>query len=175
MHLSFKRPSFRRLLAAVLLVASSAASAEKLQDIKLEITTYLGDAQTFVEGDDIAFMLSLDHPAYVYLYYQDAAHNLIQILPNREQTDNHYAAGLFIPVPDPKAGFKFIVQPPFGEERLWAFASDKALKLQTDRSLPNGMAWMTQGIEAIRQQIRQQSTAIFGQDVLTMKTIAREQ
>ena len=165
--------SFKCLLAGVLLIASSAVWAETVQNVHLEITTYLGDGQTFVEGDDIAFMLSLDQAAYVYLFYQDASGQLIQILPNREQTEHLFTAGSFIPVPDPEAAFKFTVQPPFGQETLWAFATDRPLPPLPGKALPNGMMRMAQDIEAIRRTIKKQSSTLFGEAMLTLKTSPR--
>ncbi len=164
----------RQLLAISLLLWFGAIQASEPESINLEITTHLGDAQTFVEGDEIRFMLSLDQAAYLYLFYQDAAHNLVQILPNREQPENHYLQGLFIPVPAPEAGFKFIVQAPFGEEKLWAFASDKPVALSTGKTLANGLILPALNIEQIRERIRQQTSQIFDQSVLTINTVKQK-
>ncbi len=159
--------------ALLLVFLCPLAVAEALSGVHLEITTYLGDAQTFEQGDEVAFMLSLDRPAYIYLYYQDASHQMIQLLPNRQQRNNHYQPGLFIPVPDPQAGIQFIVQAPYGEEKLWAFASDQKIDIKKGKVLPNGLIQMVQGIDRIKKQIRQQSTSIFDQASLSLETSPR--
>lgn len=165
---------FKRLLTLTLILICTTSIADELQGINLEITTYLGDAQTFVQGDEISFMLSLDKPAYLYLFYQDAANHLIQVLPNHQQPDNHYPAGLFMPLPDANAGFRFIVQPPYGEEKLWAFASDQNVQFSPGKELPNGIILMTLDINQIRQQVRNQSKMLFAQDIVTLKTLPQQ-
>jgi hypothetical protein len=96
------------------------------KQINIEITTHLGDKQTFTEGDLISFYISLDRDAYVLILMQDARGGWTQLVPNQFFSDNHYKAGLFIPVPNKSNPFQFRVQEPFGTETLWAFASTQA-------------------------------------------------
>ncbi len=51
----------------------SDASSEvlgKRNHININITTHLGDHQTFMEGDVISFFLSLDKDAYLLVIYE---------------------------------------------------------------------------------------------------------
>jgi len=91
--------------------------------INIDITTHLGDQQSYVEGDSIEFLINLSQDAYVLILYIDAAGNIIQILPNRLVTNNFVTAGLYINIPEQSAPFKFTVSAPFGRETVWAYAS----------------------------------------------------
>lgn len=93
--------------------------------ISLEITTHLGDNQKFVDGDTISFFVSLDKDAYLLIIYQTADKKLIQILPNSYQKKNYYHRGEFIQVPDDDQQFNFKVSPPFGHEKIMAYASTR--------------------------------------------------
>ncbi|MDH3389796.1 MAG: DUF4384 domain-containing protein, partial [Gammaproteobacteria bacterium] len=76
--------SITRLIAGLLalLLASSPALAGEPRQVDVRLTTHLGDQQSFVDGDRISFLLSLESDAYVYLFYRDAEANLLQLLPN---------------------------------------------------------------------------------------------
>ena len=162
--------SCKRFFPFALWLLAATVSAAEPQAINLEITSYLGDGQTFTEGDEISFMLSLDQPAYIYLFYQDATNQLTQILPNPKQPENYYQPGQFIPVPDPKAGFKFIVQAPFGEEKLWAFASDSKIDFLNSKAPSDSRSLTSYSINKIREYFRRLSSTIYDEDVTIMKT-----
>ena len=136
----------------------SPGSAAEPGPIPVELTTHLGDRQTFVEGDEIQFLLSLGSDAYIYMYYIDADGNVSQILPNVQQPGHHYAAGYFMTLPEYENGYRFIVRPPFGEESVWVFASD------VDMDLASGLS-----LENIRQRIKSGSRR-YGEAQLRINT-----
>ncbi len=70
-----------RLPACCLLLLICLAPALAGQPVPIEVglTTHLGDRQSFVDGDRISFLLSLERDAYVYLFYRDADKNLLQL------------------------------------------------------------------------------------------------
>lgn len=148
-------------------------STSKIQPIQIEITTHLGDEQTFVAGDVISFLLNLDKEAYLLVIYQDAAGNLIQLLPNRESQKSRYQAGLFISLPDEKAPFRFKVQPPYGDETLWAFASDVPPPEIKGKALQNGLKLLKLDFKTLRQTLRTQNQTRYGETRLSIHTRAR--
>lgn len=91
--------------------------------INLSITTHLGENQTFHEGDEVSFLLNLDRDAYLLIVYQDAAGTLVPLFPTKDQGE--VMAGDFLPFPDRNMGLRFVVQAPFGQERIWIFAASK--------------------------------------------------
>jgi len=93
--------------------------------IKVEVTSHLGDGETYIEGDEVAYFFSTDRDAYLLLIYEDAEGNLTQILPNPYSGDGYFKAGNFFRIPPEKADYAFTVRSPFGPERLWAFAASR--------------------------------------------------
>jgi hypothetical protein len=149
------------LLAAALL--SNNLWPDSNPGVNLQLTTHLGDRQTFRGGDRIGFMLSLDRSAYVSLFYVDAEKHVTRLLPNPQQPDYFFEAGLFQPFPNPQAGFEFHVQPPFGTEFVWAFASDRPLVNPQLSVEKNELPVTPQHIDDIRAGIRAESQTLFDQ------------
>jgi len=120
----------------------------------IEVTTHLGDQQSFRQGDVVSFLMSLDKDAYVLMIYQDASNNLYQIVPNPHSIESRYKAGLFIPIPQQSEPFQFTIQPPYGTEFLWAFASNNALPVLDGRVLSGGLKKLNQSLKNIISLIR---------------------
>jgi hypothetical protein len=113
------------------------------QSIDIELTTHLGDDQTFVEGDILSFYLSLNHDAYVYVFLQDATGSVAQLYPNRHDSAHWFQAGLFLPLPNKASAFRYRAGAPFGKDIVWTFAVSKPLanplKYAEAESLPATM------------------------------------
>lgn len=137
--------------------------ASQLQSIPLELTTQRGNQQVFFDGDEIQFLLSLGSNAYIYLYHIDASNNLRQILPSKEQSSNYYSSGYFLTIPEYDDHYRFKVSRPFGEETMWAIASDQSTILDH----------RTLSIEEIKKKIRQASRLAYGEYELKFKTRER--
>ena len=152
-------------------INSITARAGDIETIEVNLTTHLGDQQSFVSGDQISFLLSLERDAYVYLFYLDADSNLLQLLPNARLTQHAFTAGLFIPVPNKQQPFKFTVQPPYGEEIMVAFASDNGSLGFTGQPLPSGLILMRDDLGQIGEQIRAASEQFFGSGELILTII----
>lgn len=135
---------------------SNSRNNPSLQTISLQLTTHLGDKQQFVEGDEIQFLISLDKDAYLYMFYIDAMSKISQILPNKNQQDNYYAAGYYQAVPDRERTYRFIISPPFGREVIWVIASDRLIN-SADLSKENT------SIDNIRKLINQHSSDLYGE------------
>lgn len=141
-------------------VSSESQLTSNIQSIPLELTTHLGDQQTFFEGDEIQFLLSLGSDAYIYMYYIDATNKVMQILPSMEQINNHYSSGYFLTVPEYENHYRFTVNEPFGDEKVWIIASDRSIDIDG-----SGMS-----IEDIRKKIRQGSGQAYGEYDLKITT-----
>jgi len=146
------------------------------QTIHLSISSYLGDQQVFVKHDILAFLLSLDSSAYIYVIYEDAAGRLVQVVPNRQQPDSYYIAGDFISIPPEDARYQLQVSPPFGSETLWVFASDTRpdenawAGLTRPSQLDNGLLLLDTSLDAIQGFLRKQSRSAFGYASTTLVT-----
>lgn len=106
---------------AIAIADNHLVSPEK--SINISITTHLGENQIFNEGDVVSFLLNLDRDAYVLLVYQDAAGNLAPLFPVNDK--GWVMAGDFLPFPNEDMGLRFVVNAPFGQEKVWAFAASK--------------------------------------------------
>lgn len=159
-------------LCSVIITPAEAENntAGTLKPLQLEITTHLGDAQRFLKGDRIHFMISLDKDAYVTLFYQDASDQIVQLLPNPHHPENFFKSGLFIPYPAQNTNFDFTVQPPFGEDRVWAFASDTAVTSFNGHTLENGLARISMSIDQIRSILKQHSKEFYDEARLVINT-----
>lgn len=133
--------------------ASSESDNQKSKSISVDITTHLGDNQTFVDGDVVSFFIGLDQDAYVLIIYRDAQNHLIQLIPNDKQNTNFYQAGDFIAIPDKKTGFQFKISAPYGKETLWAFASNAPLPALKGSPLNNGLRLLSEEFHAIRSKL----------------------
>ena len=161
------------LAAAFLLFMPSTipAQAGDAETVDINLTTHLGDQQSFVAGDRISFLLSLDRDAYVYLFYLDADSNLLQLLPNQRLANNFFNAGLFIPVPDQQQPFHFTVRSPYGEEIMVAFASDNGSLQFFGQPLDSGLILVQEDLGQVGERIRAGSNQLFGSSELILTTL----
>lgn len=142
--------------------------------IDIEVTTHLGDKQTFQHGDVISFLISLDRDAFVLMIYEDAEHNILQIIPNRYRQSNRYETGLFMSVPNRDEPFEFVVSPPFGKETIWVFASENPFPELRGVELENGLKKLSDSFPAILSKIRAEKPGRFyGETSTTITTAAK--
>lgn len=144
-----------------------------VKPIHLEITSHLGDGQTFLEGDPLSFFLSLDQEAYLLVIYEDASGVLTQIIPNHASPQKLYPAKFFISVPDENASYRFRVQAPFGKEKIWAFAADVPIFEMDGIELGNGLRQLQTEISKIRDRFISRPPAAFGEAMLLIQTKAK--
>lgn len=116
------------LLSAILMLAAC-GSTQKREGMHVDITSFIGDKQSFRVGDELSFLISLNENAWLYMYYENAEGNVYQLMPSVLYTDNHASAGDFIAFPSLDAAFNLEISPPFGEEHVWLLASEKELTL----------------------------------------------
>jgi len=106
-------------------VTYEAAPAPTAQPIAVDVTSELGTGRTWQEGDFVSYFVSTNRDAYLLLIYETADHDMMQLLPNPYSGPAFYQAGRFIRIPEKTDVYGFRVAPPFGLERVWAFASSR--------------------------------------------------
>ncbi|MFT5221211.1 MAG: hypothetical protein ACI9LO_003170 [Planctomycetota bacterium] len=149
---------------------SLSVHAVALKPIDVNLTTHLGDQQTFIEGDQLSFYLSLDTDSYVYLLYQDAQDQSYVLIPNANMPANFYAKRLFLPLPDAVSTFRFTIQAPFGNETIMVFASDFASpELFSSTVGNNGLVKIDTDLEQLRADLELVATH-FGYAELRLTT-----
>ena len=142
--------------------------------IDIEVTTHLGDKQIFQRGDVISFLISLDREAFVLMIYEDAEHNIVQIIPNRYRQNNRYKTGLFMSVPNRDEPFEFVVSPPFGKETIWVFASDQSFPILDGMEMENGLKKLSDDFQTVLSKIRSESSnRLYGETKTSITTAAR--
>jgi len=154
----------------------TANPAQQINAIDLEITSELGDGQTYVEGDVISYFVSSSHDAFLLLIYQDASGNLIQILPNQHSQNHIYPADLYFQVPGENVGFQFEIAAPFGDEHVWAFASTGQFLDLPGQVLENGLKFLSDIMPDIVQRLRhtaKQQQQAYGEAKTTITTVAK--
>ncbi len=154
---------------------TSASTAQQANAIDLEITSELGDGQTYVEGDVISYFVSSSHDAFLLLIYQDASGNLIQILPNQYSANHIYSADLYFQVPGENVGFQFEIAAPFGDEHVWAFASTGKFSDLPGQVLDNGLKLLSDAMPDIVQRLRRidKQQQAYGEAKTTITTVAK--
>jgi len=123
--------------------------------VKLDLTSNFGDGQTYTEGETISYFVGTDKDAFVLLIYEDAVHNLVQILPNRYSGSGYFKRGNVLEVPGRDDGYELVIQPPFGLERVWGFASTKPFPRLAGNELDNGLVILSESLETILDQLRE--------------------
>ncbi|PLY12629.1 MAG: hypothetical protein C0624_00530 [Desulfuromonas sp.] len=149
---------------------------QQQQDIRLDVTSHLGDGQTYQEGDTISYFVSSNQDAYLLLIYQDAGGNLIQILPNSYSGNEKFRSGNYIEVPRSSDNYEFIIEGPFGVEHVWAFASDRPLPRLPGQDVGNGLTLLNGSLDSILSTVRSvasQPGISYGEARATITTVAR--
>jgi Domain of unknown function (DUF4384) len=160
----------RVIILWLLVNTACAQESQKFQSVNIQVTTHLGDQQVFVKDDLISFFISLDHGAYIYAFYQDAANSLFQILPGKAQAEHYFKAGLYIPFPSRNSAFQFQVQTPYGKEAIWVFASDNAQIVFPEKKHSGELKQPDINIAEIERRIKKASRSKFGSAMLVVRT-----
>lgn len=145
--------------------------------MRLEVISHLGDGQTYEAGERISYFVNTDQDAYLLLVYEDASRNLIQILPNAYSSNRRHRAGSFIEVPAPGDPFEFVIEPPFGVEQVWAFASSRPFPRLNGKTLENGLVVLSGAMPSIIKGLRDHAAeldALYAEAQTTITTVPGE-
>lgn len=85
------------------------------------------DKERYKIGEKIKIFLKGNRPFYAKIVYQDAAGQLIQLIPNPYRSENYFNGGVIYEIPSGKDRFELEVSPPFGEENITLYASTAQL------------------------------------------------
>lgn len=112
----------------VLKISAKEKSLGIMSDDSAPLTVTLKTEKSeYILGDEIRISIKGNKDFYAYIVYEDAAGNLIQILPNQYRKDNLFKGNREYLIPDKNDNFSLRIQPPFGTENIWLFASPNAL------------------------------------------------
>lgn len=173
---SFRRGGIRHVAAVALLAWFLASATLAAGTIDVAVTTHLGDRQIFRAGDTVSLLVSLDRDAYLVIIYQDAAGNLLQLLPNPKTGNPRMTAGLFAAIPSAQAPYAFTIAAPFGEEHIHVFAASKALPALPGLTMADGTLRLSGSLDAIATRLRKaaaESGGDYGEAVTTLITQGR--
>lgn len=126
---SYVRSTLLLAILSTILILTACGSAQQRERLHVDITSFIGDEQSFRIGDELSFLISLNENAWLYMYYENSEGNVYQLIPSVLHPDNHVSAGDFIPFPSVEAAFRLEISPPFGEERVWLLATEQQLSL----------------------------------------------
>lgn len=144
--------------------------------LAIEITTQLGDRQTFEVGDEMRFLVTINRTAYLTAIYQDADNGLWQVYPNQYTGTSLLAAGDYVSLPQPGDHYRFVTTAPFGSETLYAFASTKPLPQLEYSKTVNGLRRIAQNLSQINLLFElhgKQQRATLASATLNLRTKAR--
>ncbi len=170
-----KRPHILLLFYTIILPVNWAPLCVIASTIEIDITTHLGDKQTYEEGDTIEFLMNLSESAFVLILYIDAAGNIIQILPNHYSTTSYVKAGLYINIPERSAPVQFTVSAPFGREVVWAYAARAPFPDLPGEDLSNGLKQLQPSLSKINSYLNThfaEKKQAFNSTSLIIKTTA---
>lgn len=99
---------------------------EAINGEKLRVKIWMDhEGSVYKAGEEIEARLRANRDCYLVLCNIPVDGQVRLIFPNEYQTDNYIKGGEVLQVPDAESGhpFKFYINPPYGKERLYAFAS----------------------------------------------------
>ena len=91
--------------------------------------------KVYAKDDLLRVTVESGEDGYLYLFYRDAAGNVIMLFPNRFQKKNFVQKNEPVTVPSPNSIFQIRIDAPFGNELLKAVVSQKPLEFFADLDL----------------------------------------
>ena len=138
--------------------------------VDLSVAIEPDDRREFFDGEFISFYLSLEREGYIYFFYRDTEENLLQLLPNAENSNHWYPRGSRMPFPALEEPINYVIVPPFGEELLLVFVSDNPeIELPGER-LDSGLMKLEIDIERVEDIIYEASKTLFGRVELSFES-----
>ncbi len=144
----------RHLLPARLLIAKGSLRDDNpisRNGLGLELSTTHGEGRAvYAAGERIRFVLRANRNAHLYLINRDSSGRAAMLYPLPGAPTEPLRAGEPLILPDDGLPYELVVQPPFGQEQVWAVASEKPLEL------PPMSHEQWQNFIAIRKNLREQ-------------------
>lgn len=107
---------------------------EEIKNAPWAVTVSVDKAdRTYQLGDEVIIKVKSEQDGYLYVFNQDAAGNIVCLLPNKVQSKNEIKAGQEITVPDASDKFRIKAADPAGKEKIFAVVTKQpspAMKLE---------------------------------------------
>lgn len=111
----------------------------KANGLVLKVWTDRGDSGAYLEGDQLFVFVQANRDCHLRLVYEQVDGTKVQIFPNAFYKDNRIKGGMVWAVPGVHDNFEFLVAPPFGQEKITAYAALNAFKPIEGTVLDNGL------------------------------------
>jgi Domain of unknown function (DUF4384) len=112
--------------------------------LQMSLTVDRPDA-TYAIGETVKMTLITNEEAYVTVFAVGASGQVVQLFPNRYQTDNHVQGGHPIEIGGGNSGAKVTVTGPVGAELIKVVASSKPVTVVSEAQLQNRHVFRTVG------------------------------
>ena len=110
-------------------------AVEVREPVQIDLFTDRGTEPTYAPMEFLRAHIQVSGNAYVYCYYQEGGGNVMQVFPNRFQTEGYVSAGDIISVPGRAAGFQIRAEFPGTEEEMLCVASDREITTYLPREM----------------------------------------
>lgn len=111
----------------------------KANGLVLKVWTDRGDQGAYLEGDQLFVFVQANRDCHLRLVYEQVDGTKVQIFPNAFYKDNRIKGGMVWAVPGVHDNFEFLIAPPFGQERITAYAALHDFKPIEGTVLDNGL------------------------------------
>ena len=115
------------------------ALAAPMAELDLALWTDKAAGSIYREGQQLVVHARCDRDCHLKIVYVDAQGHGIVIFPNGFQQEGRVPAGQTVQIPGVGAPFTLGIHPPFGKERVYAFASNKPLPATRGRNAGYGL------------------------------------
>ncbi|MDB3953213.1 DUF4384 domain-containing protein [Alphaproteobacteria bacterium] len=112
------------------------------------------EKKTYKNGQYIKIYLKGNKNFYADVIYRNSNGELIQLLPNKFRTNNKFYGGREYIIPNDIDRFKLQVNPPFGSEKIFVFASTKKFLRNNGTSIGGGLISLSDNISTVRDKVR---------------------
>lgn len=132
-------------------VTSKAQVRTDSKDLKVTIKT---SKQTYKNNESIQLEFTGNKDFYGKVIYSAIDGSLIQLLPNKFNSRDHFKGGQTYTVPGPQDQFELTVSPPFGEEHIYIYASESPLQNINTISAEQGLATIPENLKGMENKVR---------------------
>ncbi|HIJ83275.1 MAG: hypothetical protein HW380_3608 [Magnetococcales bacterium] len=141
------------------------AAAQGSPAMKLELTTTKGEGLVhYRNGELMQFLIRTDQPAYIHLFNIDSASKVALLYPAFGSRQEALPERKLFIVPDDALPYELKVQPPFGQEIIWAIATSTPITIPDP--LTGELAEGATVKQAVREIAKKSGGAFADQDVL---------
>jgi hypothetical protein len=112
------------------------------------------DKKEYRQGENMRVFLRGNAPFFARLVYRDASGRLLQLLPNRDRTQNYFLPNTLYEIPAAGDTFAMEVSPPFGSEAMIVYASSTPLGEVPLEAAEEGVFVIKESLEQVAVQTR---------------------